>query len=245
MELEEDNISVSVSDRYSRNPYWNVLLEAEFLQTVANPKSRAQNSEDEAPLEPLIETPSWSLTILPGIQENLIRNFKSGEVTKRLNRRQKKNERKLKEQKELRELQGRVFNIEGDWDDLFLVQRRLGLEGPRTNPDTTDGDSESEDELTYDMINTDDMMPMLPSDIERFCNKKKPSKLIQEIREKISLANSKEKAKLEAIIELRKLRKPSKGFVRNKVKLCGFPLYKFTPYIILRILSMKPCVFPK
>ena len=220
MEVEDDNVSVSVSDRYSKYPYWNVLLESEFLQKVANPKYSAENSADDAPpLEPLIETPSWSLTILPEIQENLTRNFQSENVTKRLARRLKKNELKLKEQKELQELQGRIFNIKGDWDDLFLVQRRLGLEDPRRYPDASDVDTESDDELTYDMINTDDIMPKLPSDIERFSSKKKPTRLIQEIREKIYQANFKEKAKLDAITELRKFRKPSKGFVRSKVKL--------------------------
>ena len=213
--MEDDNISVSVSDRYSKYPYWNVQLESEFLQNVANPKYNAENRQDEALLEPLIETPSWSLTILPEIQENLTRNFQSGNVIKRLKQRRKKNKLKLKKQKVL---QGKVFNIKGDWDDLFLVQRRLGLEDPRIYPDTTDIDSESEDELTFDMINTDDIMPQLPSDIEQFCCKKKPSKLIQEIREKISLANFKEKAKIEAITELRKFHKPSKGYVRSKVK---------------------------
>ena len=96
----------------------------------------------------------------------------------------------------------------------------LGLEGPRRSPDPDTADiidPESEDELTYDMINTEDIMPKLPSEIERFSRKKKPSKLIQEIRQKISDANFKEKAKLEAIRELRKFRKPSKGFVGSKV----------------------------
>ena len=221
--METDNV-LSVSNRYSKYPYWNVLLESEFLQEVANPKYNAENSEDEAPLEPLIETPNWSLTILPEIQENLTRNFKSETVTERLKRRKKKNELKLKERKEL---QGRIFNVEGDWDELFLVQRRLGLEEPRRYPDPDtadiiDPESESEDELTYDMINTEDIMPKLPSEIERFSRKKKPSKLIQEIREKISRANFKEKAKIEAITELRKFRKPSKGFVRSKVKFLFF-----------------------
>ena len=218
--MDYDSISVSVSDRYSKYPYWNVLLESEFLQNVADPKYNAENSQDEALLEPLIETPSWSLTILPEIQENLTRNFQSGNVMKRLTQRQKKNKLKLKKQKEL---QGRVYNIKGDWDDLFLVQKRLGLEDPRIYPETAEIDSESEDELTYDMINTDDIMPKLPADIER---KKKPSKLIQEIREKISLANFKEKAKIEAITELRKFHKPSKGYVRSKVKLNIPPLKK-------------------
>ena len=216
--METDNV-LSVSNRYSKYPYWNVLLESEFLQNVANPKYNAENSEDEAPLEPLIETPNWSLTILPEIQENLTRNFKSKSVPDRIKERLKKNKLKLQEQKEL---QGRIFNVEGDWDELFLVQRSLGLEDRRMypEPDTTDNiDPESEDELTYDMINTEDIMPKLPSEIGRFSRKKKPSKLIQEIRQKISDANFKEKAKLEAITELRKFRKPSKGFSRSKVGL--------------------------
>ena len=221
--MEDGIISVSVSDRYSKNPYWNVLLESEFLQNVASPKYNAQNCEDNAPLEPLIETPDWSLTILPEIQQNIDRNFEPGTANKRLNKRRKKTELKLKELKEQKKLKGEIFNVKEDWDDLFLVQRQLGLEdNSRILPDTTDVDTESEDELTYDMINTDDMMPKLPSDIDRFFCKKKPSKLIQEIREKISLANFKEKAKLEAITKLRKFWKPPNGFVRSKVNKTSF-----------------------
>ena len=172
---------------------------------------------------PLIETPDWSLTILPEIQQNIDRNFEPGTANKRLNKRRKKTELKLKELKEQKKLKGEIFNVKEDWDDLFLVQRQLGLEdNSRIPPDTTDVDTESEDELTYDMINTDDKMPKLPSDIDRFFCKKKPSKLIQEIREKISLANFKEKAKLEAITELRKFWKPPNGFVRSKVNITSF-----------------------
>ena len=223
-DMEDDN--VSVSNRYSKYPYWNVLLESDFLQKVANPKykERAENREEDRPPEPLIETPSWSLTILPEIHENIKTNFQTGSVNKRLRQRLKKNELKLKEQKSLQQ-QGRVFNIESDWDELYLVQRSLGLEDTRKYPDSDTSDNIDpalEDVLTYDMINKEESMPLLPTDIGRFSNKKKPSKMIQEIRQKISMAKSKEKAKLEAITELRKYRKPFKGFLRSKVNLFSF-----------------------
>ena len=115
------NRPVSVLERYGKNPHWNVVLESEFLQNVANSKHAAKNRD--APLEPLIKNPEWSLTILPEMKKNTTSNFQQAISSKRLNKQFKKNEMKLK-----KKLKGRIFNVEEDWNDLFLVQRRLGLE---------------------------------------------------------------------------------------------------------------------
>jgi len=207
---------VSLSNRYSKYPYWNVLLESELLQGLVS----AETTEDidiNHHLEPLIETPSWSLSILPEIEKNMTRNFQSVPVMNRLNKRLRKNKLKLKEQKSLK---GKIFNRKEDWDSLMLVQRMLAKEEPvRKPPVDSESEVQSDDDLTFDAISTEDILPQLTPEPILIRSQKRPSKLTQEIRHKISLVKLKEKAKCEALDELRKFRKPPKGVVRSKSTL--------------------------
>ena len=203
---------LSVSSRYSRHPYWNVLLEAEFLHNLARPNTERSSEVDSEPTpSPLLQTPGWALTILPEIEKNLTSQSQS--VTKRLNRRLTKNKRKLKKQ---RELKGKIFNKSGDWDDLLLVQKMLGKEDPRKNH-CDDSGSDSDDDVIFDTIDSEEIMLEIAPEPKLKKNERKPSKLTEEIRQRVSQAKFKERAKLDGLEKLRTLKKPFRGLIRSKV----------------------------
>ena len=213
---------VSVSKRYSKYPFWNVSLESELLQNLDN-----LNSSQNVDLEPIIEYPSWSLSILPEIELNLSKKFQSIPVTNRLINQRRKNRLKLKEH-EL--LQGKIFNKEEDWNDLLIVQGMLAKEDLKQTVPPAVTQSELEDDITFDTIKPEDIIPELTPEPKLTRKNKNPSNLTREIRLKIYEAKSKEKAKYEALDELRKLRKPPKGIVRSQVgifKNNGLTLMRF------------------
>ena len=212
---EMEDYNQSVSSRYSRYPYWNVMLEAEFLQSLANPDDPSANDscpEIDADKRPLLETPTWSLTILPEIERNLSSQSEVP-IANRLKRRLRENQLEVKEKLSLK---GKIFNKTEDWDELNLIKRMLGKEDPRRIPSV---DNDSEDDLRFDMIDTEEIMPKLTPEpvVRRNMRMRRPSKLSLEIRQKVSEAKSKERTKLDRLDELRTFWKPSKKIVKSKV----------------------------
>ena len=192
------------------------MLEAEFLQNLVNPDDPVANDscpEIDADKRPLLETPTWSLTILPEIERNLSSQSQMP-ITNRLKRRLRENQLEVNEKLSLK---GKIFNKTEDWDELNLIQRMLGKEDPRRIPSV---DNEPEDDLRFDMIDTEEIMPKLTPEPILKRNMRRPSKLSLEIRQKVSQAKSKERTKLDRLDELRTFWKPSKKVVKSKVNQC-------------------------
>ena len=159
------NEEVSVCSRYSKCHQWNSVLEAKFLENLVSCYPNTSGLDLELYFEPdredrghksapLLETPSWSLSLLEGdnlspVKPVIIPIMKSSSKKKRTRSGHSIEGTQHNSLKKRKFVKTSHYNHEEDWSELYLMQ---DLSGERIddNYSSSDMSSDSSSDESFD-----------------------------------------------------------------------------------------------